>query len=337
MGFWSEIADSLKQDEVLAGLEAAQCEAVIDALLLIIYADDEASFLELNELEHLLHELPWALKNAAEVDAYTEASAAKISAIKGDDAREAFAASLAARLGEMEVRKRTFKMAASLAYANWDASKQEHLVLMILARGLEIPAPFAQAMVEDVSHESAPPEGLDEPTNPSPLTSTVREVLSKDFLQDFFSGLFADDDLKHLDEEAALAFVDALSISLVADGYPESEELQEFKMQLEQLPFSQEDIASVQARVEITINSMRHSASQDQLAFVKNISAKIPSTKLREQALRMAIAISNADFAITDAESKMLRLIADGLGVEAARLQTLITEVRASQDHGLFE
>lgn len=336
MGFWSEIADSLRQDEVLAGLTAAQCEAVIDALLLIIYADDEASFLELNELEHLLHELPWALKNAAEVDAYTEASASKISDFKDDAAREAFAASLSERLGDIEVRKRTFKMAASLAYANWDASKQEHHVLMLLARGLEIPAPFAQAMVEDVSHEAAP-ASLDEPTNPTGLNNTIRDVLSKDFLQGFFSGLFADDDLKHLEEEAALAFVDALSISLIADGYPESEELQEFKTQLEQLPFSKADIVHVQARVEITINSMRQATGSEQLAFVKQVSAKIPSAKLREQALRMAISISNADFAITDAESKMLRLIAEGLGVDAARLQTLITEVRSSQDHGLFE
>jgi len=337
MGFWSEIADSLRQDEVLAGLTAAQCEAVIDALLLIIYADEEASFLELNELEHLLHELPWALKNAAEVDAYTEASAAKLSALKTDAARESFAASLCARLGDIEVRKRTFKMAASLAYANWDASKQEHHVLMILANGLEIPAPFAQAMVEDVSHDSAAPAGLDESTNPTGLNNTIRDVLSKDFLQGFFSGLFADDDLKHLGEEAALAFVDALSISLIADGYPETEELQEFKAQLEQLPFSKADIVNVQARVEITISSMRQASEPEQLAFVKQVSAKIPSAKLREQALRMAISISNADFAITDAESKMLRLIADGLGVEPARLQTLITEVRASQDHGLFE
>ena len=76
MGFWSDIADTFKNDEVLTDLDAAQSKALIDVLTLIIYADDEASFLELTELELLLHELPWSLTNAAEVDAYTEASVA---------------------------------------------------------------------------------------------------------------------------------------------------------------------------------------------------------------------------------------------------------------------
>lgn len=342
MGFWSQIADNLKTDEVLATFGRAQCEALVDALLLMVLADGEASFLELQELEHMLHELPWALKNAQRIDDYTEHAARQIAALTTEAQKLTVAQEVGARLGTTESKKRVFKMAAKLAYANWDASSEEHHALMLLANGFHIPEPFAQAILEDVhAEQNNPPQGLDGSTNaedvPAAVTNTVRDVLNKDFLKGFFSDLFDDDDLKHLDEEAALAFVDALCISLVADGYPEPEELQEFKTQLEQLPFSHQDISHIQARVEITINSLRSASNDAQLTLIQGVSAKLPSQPLRERAFKMAVAISNADFAITQNEQAMLYRIAQGFDIDAERAKRLIGEVRATQDHGLFE
>ena len=338
MSLWQELAAHLKADSALAALDRGQCEAIIDALAWVIYADQEASFLEKTELEHLVAQLPWALADAHAAEEYARQALSLAQEIARDeDARARLAADIAARLGDAQARKQAYKMAAHIAHANWDADLDERRALAALADALQIPTPFAEAILEDVArgHDPQAAGGLDVDTDaesiPASASQTIRDVLSRDFMQGFFSDLFRSDELKHLTEQAALAFVDALAISLVADGYPEPEELEEFRAQLEQLPFSLDDVSHVQARVDIVIETMRQASEPEQLAFIQALSAKIPSQALRERALSMAIMISHADYAITRHEQDMLERIAQGFGVDHDRLAQLIAQVKSAQ------
>ena len=96
----------------------------------------------------------------------------------------------------------------------------------------------------------------------------VRSALSGSFLKGFFSDLFDGEELRHLSREGAFAFVDALSVALVADGAPEDEELLEFRTQLERLPFSVEDIAAIQDRVEDDIARIASYSDEELSGFI---------------------------------------------------------------------
>lgn len=343
MGFWKDIADELSSDETLGSLNREQCEAIIDAMTLLVYADGEETFLERTELDHLLHELPWALSNAAEVDEYRARSAAsaKVAAALPASLEDA-AAGVAERLGpNMDVRKKALKMAATVAYADWDADQHEYDALMVLADAFGIPAPFANAIIEDIEDHTtgvatSGDEGLDEATDPeaipAPANNTVRAVLSNDFLEGFFTGLFENDELRNLEEDACYAFVDALSLALVADGYPEEEELQEFKTQLERLPFASQDAEHVRARVEIVISTLRQASDEEARDYIASVGARIPSESLRIKAIEMAAAITHADFDISAEEVSILGKMADAFGVDAARVEAIIEQTRVDED-----
>jgi len=342
MGFWSDIAEQLGSDEVLKQLDRAQCEAIIDMLTLLVFADGEETFLEKTELEHLLHELPWALSNAAEVDAYRAESSArsKEAAAKGKEGLEAAAAQIASRLEGVDLRKKALKMAAQIAYADWDADHHEHLALHVVADAFEIPAPFAKAIVQDIGMEATEIISLDESTDaeaiPAPTMSSVSALLSGDFLGGFFSDLFDDDELRRLDHDGSMAFVDALTLALVADGYPEQEELVEFKNQLETLPFAPSEAGAVKVRVEETIQELRDASTEGTADFIARTGAAIPSDALKLAAIKMAATITHADFEITAQEESTLVKLSRGFGVDADELARILDGVRAESKDDLL-
>ena len=335
MGFFKEIADSLIKDNSLRELSVKQCEAIIDAMTLVAYADGEETFLERQELEHLLHELPWTLRDAGTVDAYRAASAERMEAVvgRGESEVRMAASDIGFRLETLEAKKQAYKMAIAVAYADWDADHQEHKALHLLAEALEIPQPFAGAMMRDVEASSLDVVSLEETTDqevvPAPTAKSVRDVLSTNFLRGFFTDLFNDDELLHMEEGASYAFVDALTLALVADGYPELEELREFKSQLESLPFAVEDAEHVRSRVEIVIDTLSKLDAQGRFDYMQGVSDRIPSSSLKERALAMAIGITNADLDITDEESSILLQMANAFGVSSERMQQMIERVRA--------
>lgn len=332
MGFFKDIADLMVKDDSLRDLDRSQCEAIIDAMVFLAYADGEETVLERAELDHLLHELPWALHegHAAEDYKAERAAAIKASIDAGEFNARDVANSIAERLEGTDLRKKALKMAAAVAYANWDAGEHEDAALMLLADAFDIPAPFARAMILDTEDAATFWEGeLEEDTDaehiPAPAQNTIRDVLSQDFLQGFFTDLFDGDELRHLDEEASYAFVDALSLALVSDGYPEEEELREFKSQLESLPFASDDAEHVKARVEIVIETLRQLDGDGRVAYMRDVAAKIPSDSFKDRALQMAVMITNADLEITKEETSMLMQLADAFDISSERVEELIS------------
>lgn len=332
MGFWGQLANDNPTLDELKDLSEDQCKAIIDALTLALHASGEVTFLEKVELETLLHRLPWSFDRDSEIDAYTDASIERAASRTTRLDRRKAAEAIAAALPDVELRKTTLRMTAELVYADWHASHDENEVLELIGEAFEIPAPFISAIIEDVAREITQSP---DPSEPIPIprdTPTVHDVLSQEFLKGFFSDLYASDELRSLSEDASYAFVDALTVALVADGYPEPEELQEFKRQLELLPFTLEDVSHIEARVEISITSLQRASNADFDAFVAGAGKRIPSASLREKALEMAVAITHADFDITDQETHVLGRLAAGLDVAPPRLLAMIEHARSAGD-----
>lgn len=345
MALWKEIADSInKHDEQLKSLTRQECEAIIDALNLLVYADGTESVLERAELENLLHDLPWVMAEGDLAREYLQKSALCLSeaTAKGKEAMARSAEGIAARLQGVKIRKRTLKMAAAIAHVDWHATDLERFALTSLAKAFEIPAPFAEAIIEEIEQDASRTLSiLEEETEPELVPraaeQTIRNVLSTSFLNGFFDDLFDDDELKHLDDAESMAFIDALSIALVADGYPEKEELAEFKAQLEKLPFSSEDIDRVQLRVESCLHTLRATPDHKLDDFIHNVASRISSQHLKERALDMAIHITHADLDITREEHRMLQRIARGFNIPSARLHDMVHGIMEDTEAGMLE
>jgi uncharacterized tellurite resistance protein B-like protein len=164
----------------------------------------------------------------------------------------------------------------------------------------------------------------------------VRATLSGSFMTGFFNDLFDGEELRHLTREGAFAFVDALSVALVADGKPEDEELVEFRTQLERLPFSVEDIEAIQDRVVADIDKLAAYTDEELSGFIVDVGARITSDALKERALRMAVAITHADYAVTGEEARVLGMMAEGFGVSRERIDALIDEVKDAGEGDLL-
>lgn len=350
MGFWKNVADTLHTDEVLRGLDRGQSEALIDTLTLVLYADDEATFLELNELEHLLHELPWALQDHAEVDAYAEQSAEVASALSSREGFRQRAADIAARLGDDAAREKALFMAAALIFADWDASPEEQQVLAELAEAFGISEARTQEILEregdasttlTLSSHAAPAPASVETPEEDPLDrvlggrpKNVQAALSQDFLQGFFDGLFADEVSRTLTREQSLGFVEALTLALVADGFPEHAEREQFKVYLKGLPFTTIEAPAVIERFEATIDRLSASRQDPELlsALITDIAGALQDPTLRLKALRMAVIITHADLLITGEEENVLFSIAEGFEIPIERLEELIVEVKTAAE-----
>lgn len=345
MSFFSEIADKLVHDAHLESLSAAQCEAVIDVLALTLYADDEANVLERAEFEQLLHRLPLAFDDHTLLDAKAGAAILRAESITDDAGRLEALAGISRVLTDAGVRRRVLKMCAQLAFADFEANPAEHRIITMIGESFEVPKPFIDAILHDAMGEAHPTEaaaafdgdlGEVDLDDEDPNAGTLEGVISNDFLGGFFADLYDTEELQHLNEHQAFAFVDALTLALVADGYPEDEELEEFKIQLERLPLSAEDVPDLAEHVERTIEDLRGRDAAGVQAFANELGAKIPSARLREQALRMAISVTHADFAITDEEARLIRVIAAGLRVHDDRAQSIVDEVRSSSVDDMF-
>ena len=104
---WNDFADQYGTDDALARLDTAQIEAVVDLLLLVMYADDKASVLEEMEFEDQLCKLPAIADKRAVIHARRGAAVARV---KGADAGviEAIAGEVAAALTDAGARKAAF-------------------------------------------------------------------------------------------------------------------------------------------------------------------------------------------------------------------------------------
>lgn len=148
MGAWNTFADTYGTDKALAGLDAEQIRAVVEVLLLVMYADGRASVMERMELGELLDKLPAMDGKTGVVEAHVEAARERAEKASGDDIA-AFTRSAAARLPDKAARAVVFRMATALATADLQLGLPESAVLTALADAFGIAQEEAQLVIDE--------------------------------------------------------------------------------------------------------------------------------------------------------------------------------------------
>jgi hypothetical protein len=141
MESWHKLANEMKTDPALKHLSEKQVEAVVDVLLLTIHADQQVSFMEEAELEHMLAELPWTTDKDVRMPAYIRDATQRIEqlASEGRERLRTVAEASAAALVDPAVRQKIYDMAADLAGVDVTVNDMERDVLGWLADCFEIP------------------------------------------------------------------------------------------------------------------------------------------------------------------------------------------------------
>ena len=133
MTTWHQLADELKTDEALAGLDQAGVEALLDILLVTIHADQDVGFMEQAEFEQMIFELPWLEQKHDVVERRIKATRERLRTLRGDDDLRQLLSEAAAKLEAAPVRAKAYSMAVTLAQADMDVNAAEKKVLGWLA------------------------------------------------------------------------------------------------------------------------------------------------------------------------------------------------------------
>jgi len=144
---WNDFADQYGTDQSLAGLDADQIKAVVDLLLLVMYADDKASVLEEMEFEDQICKLPAIADKRSLIDAHLPGAVSRVRGASADGAK-AIAADAAGKLTEPAARKAVFAMAAALAFADIQLAVDESAVLRSIADAFGLDPAEARAIVD---------------------------------------------------------------------------------------------------------------------------------------------------------------------------------------------
>lgn len=141
MESWQKLANEMKTDPALKHLSEKQVEAVVDVLLLTIHADQQVSFMEEAELDHMLGELPWSTDKETRMPEYIREATQRLQALaaEGRERLRTVAESSAAALVDPQVREKVYHMATDLAGVDVAVNDMERDVLTWLADCFEIP------------------------------------------------------------------------------------------------------------------------------------------------------------------------------------------------------
>ncbi len=135
---WNQLTDELKTDEALGHLDREQAEAIITTLAVVMHADERVGLLERNEFSHLVDRLPFYeekdMTTALIDDAIKQARSAH-----GQAGLKQIIDTVAVRLDD-HLREVTFRMAATLAYADLQLQASESHTLSWLAAAFNLDA-----------------------------------------------------------------------------------------------------------------------------------------------------------------------------------------------------
>ncbi|MCA9546087.1 MAG: TerB family tellurite resistance protein [Myxococcales bacterium] len=146
---WNQLTDELSTDDALAHLDREQAEAVITALAVVMHADDRVGTLERNEFSDQIDRLPFY--DAKDMTtALIEDAIAKAAGAKGEGAFKAIIDTVAVKLTDAHVREETFRMAATLAYADLALHAGESAVLGWLAAAFNLSPDFIGKVYAEV-------------------------------------------------------------------------------------------------------------------------------------------------------------------------------------------
>jgi len=138
---WDALADELRNDPALSGLDEASTRAVIDLLALVVHADGKVGVLEQSEFEDQVDSLPWL----AGKDVGPALARAKDT--RGETAVRTAVQQATRRLNGLGVEDKVYRMAAQLAWADLNLHRDESTVLRCIAESLGL-SPQAAAAID---------------------------------------------------------------------------------------------------------------------------------------------------------------------------------------------
>ena len=327
---WNTLSSTLRLDPKLATLSEEQCKALIDAMLYLIYADHEASFMEMQEFEHMLYELPWSLSEQAEVAEHVEVRARVIKgAVMGQRAGEVLE-EIAAELGEPELGEHALRMAANVAYADWTHCDEEQHALITLGLALGVERSFIDTIVKDIERAHQPGDLSIQQSVPT--QKIAMRFDSTGFLDGVFAEFWGTKEVESLSREERVAIVEVLTIALISDGTPTQEEVDEFRAQLERLWLLTEEPEHVEQHVRHTLEEIQLAAPHQVERFLMNAASPLIDHALRKAVLHMATKVTHADMEITQDEASLLYTLARVLKLAPQEVNASLKEARGLKD-----
>jgi len=144
--FWS----ALRSDPAFRGLDDEQNQAILDALVAVVFSDAHLAAEEAAEFDRQLQQLPWRWANDARArERALTAAREKVEALSDPDAAQALVESIAARLPSAAVREKVYRMCVALSLADRSVAPGETNVL----GGLRLGFGMAESRAEELAAE----------------------------------------------------------------------------------------------------------------------------------------------------------------------------------------
>jgi tellurite resistance protein len=137
--------------------------------------------------------------------------------------------------------------------------------------------------------------------------------------------------LRNLSAAQVAAVVDVLALSIYADGDVSPIEVAGFNMLVFDLPWAKGHAETIQQHVADAVGRIRASAGDEaqRRAMAEAAAAGLGGAALRENVFRMAAILANVDFELEPAEVDTLAWLAEVFGIDRARAQAMVDELRA--------
>jgi uncharacterized tellurite resistance protein B-like protein len=138
------------------------------------------------------------------------------------------------------------------------------------------------------------------------------------------------DDVKDLSDEQQSSIFDALVAAAWADGNVSQAEMARFEAEVVKVPWGKDEATLLKM---VHDSRARVAALKDKdsvLAFIKDISEKLPAQTVREKVLYMMGVIMFSDRQLSDAEKNVVAAFAEAFKITKERFDLIGAEVRGN-------
>ncbi len=151
MAFLDKLMSKLKSDPDFTGLADEQNQAVVDALMAVVFSDTKLDPAEAREFDRQLQQLPWRwAQDERAREKVIAAAREKVAALSDQAAAEAFVQGLAQRLTAQPVREKVYKMCLAVTFADRQTQESESRLLLLLEKGFGLDEARADALAAEV-------------------------------------------------------------------------------------------------------------------------------------------------------------------------------------------
>ena len=145
----NDVFSQVFSDELLAELDQEQCEALVDAIAIAVYADFDASEDEELEAKLLLNDLPLAWENAEAAEHYLDQAMRRASRLPDHELKDAIV-DVADRI-PAEAWPKVYEFVAAVVYADQDRNLDEDVVLRTFQTVLGLDDDVVEGIERDIT------------------------------------------------------------------------------------------------------------------------------------------------------------------------------------------